>query len=246
MSGAFNHHLHVTLPSSLCKLTETDKLLYLTHVTSVRKTTGTASVTERNRYVVLTADVKDLVVILVEGVFLTCHAHPSKHKRASARDDVHLPLVLSDLLNGLTGNSAMKSYKVNAVLCVKSYYIDKVLCSEGCEVALIVDNAIVYGNRTDHSGTLTCELSAEGLRVSVRREIHNGFCAHIYSCHNLFHFNIVVLTIAGDSEVDVETAKNAGIDGVFVTWGFRDEEELREAGAKVLKRDAKELLEVLI
>ena len=50
----------------------------------------------------------------------------------------------------------------------------------------------------------------------------------------------------GDSEVDVETAKNAGIDGVFVTWGFRDEEELREAGAKVLKRDAKELLEVLI
>lgn len=38
----------------------------------------------------------------------------------------------------------------------------------------------------------------------------------------------------GDSEVDVETAKEAGIDGVFVTWGFRSESELRLAGAKNL------------
>ena len=49
----------------------------------------------------------------------------------------------------------------------------------------------------------------------------------------------------GDSEVDVKTAKNAGIDGVFVTWGFRDEAVLREAGAEVLVGCAKELLEVL-
>ena len=38
----------------------------------------------------------------------------------------------------------------------------------------------------------------------------------------------------GDSDVDVLTAKNAGIDGIFVTWGFRSEECLRETGAKVL------------
>ena len=35
----------------------------------------------------------------------------------------------------------------------------------------------------------------------------------------------------GDSEVDVLTAKNAGIDGIFVTWGFRSKNELTEAGA---------------
>ena len=167
MTGAFYHYLHVTLPSTPRKLTEANKLLYLTYVTSVRKATGTACVTERNRYVVLTADVKYLVVILVEGVLFPRHTHPSKYERAASRDDIHLSLMLSDLLNGLTGNAAMKRYKVNAVLCVKSYYIDKVLCSEGCKVALIVDNAIVYGNRTDHSGALTCELSTEGLGVSV-------------------------------------------------------------------------------
>ncbi len=50
----------------------------------------------------------------------------------------------------------------------------------------------------------------------------------------------------GDSEVDVETAKNAGLDGVFVSWGFRSEEQLRAAGAEVVVNSAKELLEVLL
>ena len=34
----------------------------------------------------------------------------------------------------------------------------------------------------------------------------------------------------GDSEVDVATAKNAGLFGVYVTWGFRDKEQLVAAG----------------
>lgn len=35
----------------------------------------------------------------------------------------------------------------------------------------------------------------------------------------------------GDSGVDMLTARNAGIESVGVTWGFRSEEELREHGA---------------
>lgn len=36
----------------------------------------------------------------------------------------------------------------------------------------------------------------------------------------------------GDSEVDVLTAQNAGCPCVTVTWGFRDREELKQAGAR--------------
>ena len=36
----------------------------------------------------------------------------------------------------------------------------------------------------------------------------------------------------GDSEVDILTAKNAGVPCLSVTWGFRNEAELREAGAQ--------------
>lgn len=36
----------------------------------------------------------------------------------------------------------------------------------------------------------------------------------------------------GDSEVDVQTAENAGLDLIAVGWGFRTREELLESGAK--------------
>ena len=38
----------------------------------------------------------------------------------------------------------------------------------------------------------------------------------------------------GDSEVDIQTAKNAGIPCISVTWGFRTREQLLEAGATCL------------
>ena len=45
----------------------------------------------------------------------------------------------------------------------------------------------------------------------------------------------------GDSEVDIETARNAGIPCISVTWGFRDREQLLEAGTAELAADAGEL-----
>lgn len=38
----------------------------------------------------------------------------------------------------------------------------------------------------------------------------------------------------GDSEVDVQTANNAGIDLIAVSWGFRGKARLEESGAKVI------------
>ena len=49
----------------------------------------------------------------------------------------------------------------------------------------------------------------------------------------------------GDSEVDVETAKNAGVTCCAVKWGFRSEECLRAAGAQHIAADAAALLNML-
>ena len=49
----------------------------------------------------------------------------------------------------------------------------------------------------------------------------------------------------GDTEVDVETARNAGIDCIAVTWGFRTPEELIAAGATTMVNNADELFDVL-
>ncbi|MBQ3706357.1 MAG: HAD-IA family hydrolase [Clostridia bacterium] len=49
----------------------------------------------------------------------------------------------------------------------------------------------------------------------------------------------------GDSEVDLLTAKNAGLPCISVLWGFRDREELAAAGASVLIGTPQELTELV-
>lgn len=49
----------------------------------------------------------------------------------------------------------------------------------------------------------------------------------------------------GDSEVDIVTARNAGLPCISVTWGFRDEELLRSLGAEYVAHDTQELLEII-
>ena len=49
----------------------------------------------------------------------------------------------------------------------------------------------------------------------------------------------------GDSEVDIETAKNAQMDCIAVDWGFRDREYLKNVGAKIIVSDPESLLTLL-
>ena len=49
----------------------------------------------------------------------------------------------------------------------------------------------------------------------------------------------------GDSEVDVMTAKNAGLPCIAVTWGFRSEETLREAGAVHIAHRPEEIVPLI-
>lgn len=50
----------------------------------------------------------------------------------------------------------------------------------------------------------------------------------------------------GDSDVDIQTARNAGVDCASVCWGFRPEQELRAAGATLLVHTAQELEAVVL
>jgi phosphoglycolate phosphatase len=49
----------------------------------------------------------------------------------------------------------------------------------------------------------------------------------------------------GDSEVDIETAKNAGVDCISVTWGFRDRDWLIGHGAGIIIDYPEEILSLL-
>ena len=50
----------------------------------------------------------------------------------------------------------------------------------------------------------------------------------------------------GDSDVDFATSVNAGMDVIMVGWGFRDEEFLREKGAKRIIKQPSEILDIIL
>lgn len=50
----------------------------------------------------------------------------------------------------------------------------------------------------------------------------------------------------GDSEVDIATAQNAGMEAILVSWGFRDIDFLKEHGAKHIVTTTSELKSAFI
>lgn len=54
------------------------------------------------------------------------------------------------------------------------------------------------------------------------------------------------VAMVGDSSTDIKTALAAGIVPIGVTWGFRDEEELRSSGAKLIAHNPDELGAILL
>lgn len=50
----------------------------------------------------------------------------------------------------------------------------------------------------------------------------------------------------GDSNVDIQTAKNGGLTGCGVLWGFRSRQELQAEGADYLVQTARELEEQIL
>lgn len=53
------------------------------------------------------------------------------------------------------------------------------------------------------------------------------------------------ILFVGDSDIDMQTAVNANMFPVGVTWGYRTEEELKNSGAKLVVNTASELIEIL-
>ncbi|MBQ9911350.1 MAG: HAD-IIIA family hydrolase [Lachnospiraceae bacterium] len=67
----------------------------------------------------------------------------------------------------------------------------------------------------------------DGMKLKPDREM----CDSVLS---LLKVNAKDAFYVGDSEVDIETAKNAGMDCISVSWGFRSREALSSSGARLV------------
>ena len=96
----------------------------------------------------------------------------------------------------------------------------------------------VVSNKADYAVKALCEQyfpgyfdEAVGERVGIARKPAPDTVNEVLK--NL-QMNKSQAVYIGDSEVDVQTAKNAEMDCIAVDWGFRDKDVLEKAGAEII------------
>lgn len=67
----------------------------------------------------------------------------------------------------------------------------------------------------------------------------------VFKAMNELKLSIEEVIYAGDSETDVQTAKNAEIDCIGCTWGFRPKEILEQEGARYIIDAPQEILKIV-
>lgn len=116
------------------------------------------------------------------------------------------------------------------------------LKSKGCKVAVVSNKADKAANKVvqDFFGDMF------DIVVGKRDEFPSKPAPDsvLYVIKTLFAEKSGCIYI-GDSEVDVQTAHNAGLPCIGVTWGNRDLAELEAAGAEYIAQKPKEILMVI-
>ena len=84
---------------------------------------------------------------------------------------------------------------------------------------------------------------AIGERADIKKKPAPDSVFEVLSKLNVEKDNAVYI---GDSDVDFATSVNAGMDVIMVGWGFRDEEFLREKGAKRIIKQPSEILDIIL
>lgn len=118
------------------------------------------------------------------------------------------------------------------------------------------------------------KLSAEGIKVAILSNKYDKAVKEIASClfpdsvhlalgesesvprkpnptgvrtiMDAFKASVADTYYVGDSDVDMQTAKNAGVESIGVLWGFRSRQVLKEAGAHHIVTTADELTNLLL
>ncbi len=119
----------------------------------------------------------------------------------------------------------------------------KQLREEGCKTAVV-------SNKADAAVQELCHQYFEGLfdyAVGERTGIAKKPAPDsVFEVLRQLGFKKEDGVYIGDSDVDLATAINAGMDCISVTWGFRDAGFLKEQGAVTLAENPKDLKEMIL
>ena len=189
-----------------------DHLGGLGGIVGVVEAARAAGVAERDRHVVLVADLEHLVVELVEGVLIAGDLHPAKQQRAAAADDVHQAAGLLIGLDDRLVDAAVDGHKVHAVLGMRAHDLEQVVLGELDQRLFHVADGVVHGDGAYHERRLVDELLAELARLARVGEVHDGVGAKVLGDLDLLPFLGGIGLVARDAQVDVDLGGQALAD----------------------------------
>ncbi|MEL7655115.1 MAG: HAD family hydrolase [Bacillota bacterium] len=107
----------------------------------------------------------------------------------------------------------------------------------------------VVSNKLDEATKELCKLFFEGnvdaaIGDSQKRK-KKPAPDNVFEALNQLHSSQDKTLYVGDSNVDMKTAKNAGLACVGVTWGYRSKEVLLEEGADYIIDEPNQLIELI-
>lgn len=108
----------------------------------------------------------------------------------------------------------------------------------------------VVSNKADAAVQPLCQRYYNGLfdyavgeRAGIRRKPDPDSVQEVLRCLQVEAADAVYI---GDSEVDIQTAENAGLDSIIVTWGFRDREYLESQGGRRFVDRPEEIEQIIL
>lgn len=137
-------------------------------------------------------------------------------------------------------------YKDHADIKTKPYDgIDKLLetlKSKGIRTAVVT-------NKVENAAKILCNNKFGDIFDCVIGDNGKGrlkpYPDNVFRALDILGFPREEVLYAGDSDVDMITAENAGLRSIGVTWGFRDEAVLRKNGADFIVHYPTEILKIL-
>lgn len=117
----------------------------------------------------------------------------------------------------------------------------KALRDKGCKLAVVSNkfDAAVRDLARDYFPGLIDLAAGENEAAGIPKKPEPAMVLRTLEALNVSPERAVYV---GDSDVDLQTAKNAGLPCISVTWGFRDRDFLLRHGASTLIQDPRELL----
>lgn len=161
----------------------------------------------------------------------------SKALPASNNSDEQIEICLERMVKGYSESCTLKTKPYEGIIELLD-----TLATRNIKVA-------VFSNKADE---LTKKIATEifpdyfntavGLSVESLKKPNPCKALEISKNWNLKPEEVIFV---GDSDIDMQTAVNANMFPVGVTWGYRTEEELKASGAKLVLHNPTELINVL-